>query len=48
MFTGEKPFLANCKKDELYAAATLTGGQKIVEMFKKYNYNCPECLNLLG
>ena len=30
IYTGEKPFLTNCKRDELYAVATVTGGYKLL------------------
>jgi len=47
-YTDEKPFLFNCKTDNMRAIVTLIGGAKILEMYKKYNFGNTEYLSLLN
>jgi hypothetical protein len=39
VYTDIKPFTFNCKSNNLKAIATLVGGKKMLDMYKKYRYN---------
>jgi serine/threonine protein kinase len=46
-YTDSKPFSFNCKSDNLRAIVSLVGGNKILDLYKKYRYNSIGNLNLL-
>ena len=38
-YTESKPFSFNCKTNNIKAIASLVGGKKLLQMYKKYRYN---------
>ena len=38
-YSDVKPFSHNCKSSNIKAIASLVGGKKLLEMYKKYRYN---------
>jgi hypothetical protein len=46
-YTDAKPFVLNCKSNNLRAIASLVGGSKMLQMYKKYRYGVTENLELM-
>lgn len=50
MFTfyfDSKPFIPNCKTNNLKAILSFIGGQKLLDLYRKYRFDCIDEIYLL-